>query len=76
MKFNLPQKNGAFLSFTPLLNVNVFFCKFCFNLTWFGTKLKVLVLCIFYFMKKNYIFVFWCFDKAPKFKMSKVIWSN
>jgi len=22
------------------------------------------------------MFVFWCFDKAPKFKMSKVIWSR
>jgi len=27
MKLSLPQKTGAFLSFTPLLNANVFFCK-------------------------------------------------
>jgi hypothetical protein len=27
MKLSLPQKIGAFLSFTTLLNANVFFCK-------------------------------------------------
>jgi hypothetical protein len=31
MKLSLPQKIGAFLSFTPLLNANVFFCKLFFE---------------------------------------------
>ncbi len=46
MKLSLPQKIGAFLSFTPLLNANVFFfASFFKNLTQFWTKLRVLVLC-------------------------------
>jgi hypothetical protein len=46
MKLGLPQKTGAFLSFTPLLNANVFyFASFFLNLTRFWTKLRVLVLC-------------------------------
>jgi hypothetical protein len=52
-----------------------FFASFVLISLGLGLNLR-LVLCIFDFMKKNYISVFWCFDKAPKFKMSKVIWSN
>ncbi len=39
----------GFLSFTPLLNANVFFCRFYSNLTLFMTKLRVLVLSFPYF---------------------------
>jgi len=36
--------NRWFFKFHPPLNVNVFFCKFFFNLTLFMTKFKLLVL--------------------------------
>jgi hypothetical protein len=38
-----------FSEFHPLLNANVLFCRFFFNLTLCMTKLKVLVLCFSYF---------------------------
>jgi hypothetical protein len=31
IKLSLPQKIGAFLSFTSLLNANVFYCKLFFE---------------------------------------------
>jgi hypothetical protein len=46
----------GFLSFTPPLSANVLFCRFFFNLTLYVTKLRVLVLCLYYFTDNSNIF--------------------
>jgi len=47
----------GFLSFTSPLNANVLFCWFSFNLTLCMTKLRVLVLCLYYSTDNSIVWI-------------------
>ncbi len=75
MKLSLPQKLTVFLFSPSPLNVNVLSCRFFKNLTWFMTKLRVLVLCFPYFMDFSIILkVFYKIKK--KFERTFIIRFN